>query len=224
MSDPPITSEAEEIDLQIVEQMGRELTTARISPTAEQLFTALDRPAPLVLWSPTVEGLPLEPLCFLLNYWNDARGNATMPPVAAIDPVALKPVLGNIIVLDVLEGGADFRFRLFGTQVAEAARFDWTGSTVDQMRRTLKGPGPAFYLAVYRTLLRHREPVFTISPARAIFNNRFWARLVLPHGNGDQVERILVGNYAIGDTFVNDADERKLAALREQMRAERQPH
>ena len=226
MSEQRISSETEEIDLQVVARMAEELATAQISPTAESLFTARDRPAPLVLWSPTIEALPLDPLRFLLTHWNEARGGATMPPVAAIDPVALKPVLGNIIILDVLEDGADFRFRLFGTQVAEAARFDWTGSTVDEMRRTLKGPGPAFYLAVYRALLRRREPVFTLNPAMAVFKDRFWARLVLPHGDAtkNRVERILVGNYAIGDKFVSDTDERKLAALREQMRAERQPH
>ena len=56
-----------------------------------------------------------------------------------------------------------------------------------------------------------------------IFKSRSWARLVLPHGDGDRVERILVGNYAVGDTFVSDAEERHLADLREQMRAERDP-
>jgi len=91
------------------------------------------------------------------------------------------------------------------------------------MRRTLKGPGPAFYLAAYRALLRRREPVFTVSAAMVIFKDRSWARIILPHGDADRVERILAGNYAIGDTFVSDGDERKLAALREQMRAARQP-
>ncbi|WP_162917016.1 hypothetical protein [Dongia deserti] len=43
------------------------------------------------------------------------------------------------------------------------------------------------------------------------------------HGNDHRVERILVGNYAIGDTFVSDEDERKLTALREQVRAARDP-
>jgi hypothetical protein len=75
---------------------------------------------------------------------------------------------------------------------------------------------------VYRALLRRREPVYTFNSAMAIFKNRSWARLILPHGEGNKIERILVGNYAIGDTFVSDADERRLADLREQMRAERE--
>jgi hypothetical protein len=223
MSNSQTGTEIEEIDPRVVERMAEELVAASRCPTVDQLFTARDRPAPLILWSPAPDQLPLEGLRFLLKYWQDARGAAAMPPVSAIDPLALKPVLGNIIILDVLEGGADFRFRLFGTQVAEAARYDWTGSTVDEMRRILKGPGPAFYLAGYRAVLRRREPLFTLSPAMVIFRNRSWARLVLPHGDGDRVERILVGNYATGDTFVSDADERKLADLREQMRAEREP-
>ncbi|WP_162917017.1 PAS domain-containing protein [Dongia deserti] len=113
--------------------MAEELAKSSFSPTADDLFTALDRAAPIVVWSPPPGSLPLDGLRFLLKYWDDARDQATMPPVSAIDALALKPVLGNIIILDVLEGGADFRFRLFGTAVAEAARLDWTGRTVDDM-------------------------------------------------------------------------------------------
>jgi hypothetical protein len=223
MSDSQAGTEIEEIDPRVVERMAEELATASTSPTADQLFTARDRPAPLVLWSPAADQLPLDGLRFLLNYWTVARGKAAMPPIGAIDPLGLKPVLGNVIILDVLDGGTDFRFRLFGTEVAAAARYDWTGSTVDEMRRILKGPGPAFYLAVYRALLLRREPVYTVNAAMAIFKSRSWARLILPHGDRDRVERILVGNYAIGDSFVSDAEERHLADLREQMRAERDP-
>jgi hypothetical protein len=223
MSDSQAGTEIEEIDPRVAERMAEELATASSYPTVHQLFTTRDRPAPLVLWSPAPDQLPLEGLRFLLNYWNVARGKAAMPPVGAIDPLALKPVLGNIIILDVLENGADFRFRLFGSQVAQDARYDWTGSTVDDMRRILKGPGPAFYLAGYRAVMRRPEALFTLSPAMVIFKNRTWARLVLPHGDGDGVERILVGNYTLGDSFVSDAEERHLAELREQMRAEREP-
>jgi len=223
MSDSRAGTEIEEIDPRVVDRMTEELSSTGSSPTLDQLFIVRDRPAPLVVWSPAPDQLPLEGLRFLLKYWQVARGSAAMPPVGAIDPLALKPVLGNVIILDVLEGGTDFRFRLFGTEVAEAARYDWTGSTVDEMRRILKGPGPAFYLAGYRAVTRRREPLFTLSPAMVIFKNRSWARLVLPHGDGDWVERILVGNYAIGDTFVSDAEERHLADLRDQMRAEREP-
>jgi hypothetical protein len=175
MSDSQAGTEIEEIDPRVVERMAEELATASSYPTVLQLFTTRDRPAPSVLWSPAPDQLPLEGLRFLLKYWDVARGKAAMPPVGAIDPLALKPVLGNIIILDVLENGADFRFRLFGSEVAAAARYDWTGSTVDDMRRILKGPGPAFYLAGYRAVMRRREPLFTLSPAMAIFKNRSWA-------------------------------------------------
>jgi len=222
MSDAQAGTEIEEVDPRVVDRIAEELSTVGSSSTLDQLFIVHDRPRPEIVWSPAPDQLPLEGLRFLLRYWQLARGTNAMPPNGAIDPLALKPVLGHVIILDVLEGGADFRFRLFGTEVAEAARYDWTGSTVDDMRRILKGPGPAFYLAVYRALLRRREPVFTINAAMAIFKSRSWARLVLPHGDGGQVERILVGNYAIGDSFVSDAEERHLADLREQMRAERE--
>ncbi|MBI1774261.1 MAG: PAS domain-containing protein [Proteobacteria bacterium] len=154
-------------------------------------------------------------------FWR--RQEAALPPVSAIDPFALKPVLGNLIVLAVLGDGADFRFRLYGTDVAKEARFDWTGNTVNEMRRTLRGPGPAFYLATYRALLSRRKPIYTVNPAMVVFERRAWGRLALPFGDpgADCVERILVGNYVVSQDFVTDEEERRLASLREEMRAQR---
>lgn len=223
MTNPTPAERLEEIRPEVVARMATELESADASPTAAQLFTRGGRAAPVVRWSPDIADLPVEGLRFLLEHWNAARGSRTMPPVEAIDPIALKPVLGNLLILDALEHGADFRFRLFGTQVAMEARFDWTGYTVDEMRRTLKGPGPAFYLAGYRALMKRREPLFTLSPAMVVLKDRHWARLVLPYGDVERkaVERVVVGNYVIGDSYVSDADEQRLAQLREEMRASR---
>ena len=84
MSDSQAGTETEEIDPCVVARMAEELATARSCPTVEQLFTARNRPAPLVLWSPTEDQLPLEGLRFLLKYWHVARGKDAMPPVGAI--------------------------------------------------------------------------------------------------------------------------------------------
>lgn len=189
------------------------------SAAADETFIALDKPVPEIRWRPAMADLPVEGLRFLLDYWQQAKGGSALPPVGAIDPFALKPVLGDIIVLDVEGDGRDFRYRLYGTNIAESARFDWTGSTVGDMRRVLKGPGPDFYLAIYRAVLQRREPVYTLSPAIVVFSERSWARLVLPFG--DPIQRILVGNYAVGADFLSHEDERKLEELRDAMRARR---
>lgn len=42
----------------------------------------------------------------------------------------LHPWIGRIIIMDVLDGGKDFRYRLIGTKLVEANRRDLTGKRV----------------------------------------------------------------------------------------------
>lgn len=213
----------EEIGDEVVDRMVEEIVASDASATAVRLFVDRGRPGPLVRWRPQPADLPHDGHRFLLAQWQQACGGRTMPPVSAIDPFTLRAVLGALLILDVLDGGADFRFRLYGTAVAEAMRFDWTGRTVDETRRALKGPGQAFYKAVYRALLRRPEPVYTVNAAMIVFRNRAWGRLLLPYGDAatGTVQRILVGNYVLGDEELSDEEERDLDALRQAMRAGR---
>lgn len=212
-----------EIDDATIQRMADELVAGKRHPTADRLFMKRGAPPPSIQWSPVAEALPLEAHRLVLSLWRDAGGGDPFPPVTAIDPFQLKPVLGNVLILEVLNGGADFRFRLYGSTLAAEVRFDWTGATVQEMRRVLKGPGPALYLAAYRAMLRRHEPLYTVNTAMVVFQNRSWARLALPYGDAaaDRIERILVANYVIGDDFVSEDEERRLARLREDMRSDR---
>lgn len=212
-------SDAIEIPPQTVAGMTADYIAGSHSMLADGIFAERGKPAPEVAWQPSPADMPVEGLRFLMDYWQVACGDADLPPAEAIDPFTLKPVLGDVIVLEVEEGGRDFRYRLYGTHVADASRFDWTGRSVEDMRRSLKGPGPAFYLAIYRAVLMRRQPVYTLSPAGVMFADRFWARLVLPFGN--PVTRIVVGNYALGTDFIDPVVEHKLEILRTALRAGR---
>lgn len=223
MQDESPETGPEEIGDAVVDRMVEELVAGNESVTASRLFMERGRPTPVVRWRPRPDDLPHDGHRFLLAQWQRVSGVQTMPPVSAIDPFALRAVLGDLLILDVIDGGADFRFRLYGTAVAEAMRFDWTGRTVDETRRALKGPGQAFYKAVYRALLRRPEPVYTVNAAMIVFRNRAWGRLLLPYGDSASgaVQRILVGNYALGDEVLSDEEERGLDELRQAMRAGR---
>ncbi len=50
------------------------------------------------------------------RYWQSLAPYG-LPMRSAIDPVAIPELLSNIMLLDVLEGGMDFRYRLAGTTV-----------------------------------------------------------------------------------------------------------
>jgi len=67
---------------------------------------------------------------FLKNYWDAKRGARAMPRRADISPAQLKEHLGWVMILEVLPGGRDFRYRLIGTLVTQYFLQDSTGKTV----------------------------------------------------------------------------------------------
>ena len=53
----------------------------------------------------------------LVAYWEKKRGMRLAPCRADVDPVELRMHLPNIFMVDVLDGGADFRYRLIGAAI-----------------------------------------------------------------------------------------------------------
>ena len=67
--------------------------------------------------------------------WEDL-GDGRMPDRQQIDPVAIGPALLPLLVLiDVLEGGRDYRWRLFGSRHQEEYGANLTGSTLSELER-----------------------------------------------------------------------------------------
>ena len=54
----------------------------------------------------------------LYLYWTGKRGQSGYPARRDIDPQEIKPLLPYVMLVDVLEDGRFFRFRLVGTDVA----------------------------------------------------------------------------------------------------------
>ncbi len=71
-------------------------------------------------------------LAFLKDYWLRCRGARAMPSRADINPSDMKEHLGWVLLMDVLPGADDFRFRTVGTRVAEYFLQDATGTTVKE--------------------------------------------------------------------------------------------
>ena len=73
----------------------------------------------------------VHPTCvFLRAYWESKRGGRTLPSRADISPSQLKEHLGWVMILEVLPGARDFRYRLIGTLVTQYFSADATGRTV----------------------------------------------------------------------------------------------
>lgn len=114
----------------------------------------------------------------LLDYWLAKRGRRRMPSRADVDPAELVALLPNLMLVDVVNDGARFRFRLVGTRVARASGEDRTGRFFDEF---------AFFRAYPNVTDQYRQVAIEAEPllATEIFFNR-------EHGTAYDVERLLL--------------------------------
>lgn len=143
------------------------------------------------VWSPTPADLPEPRLVALLGYWSELRGIDGLPKLDATDPLRLGEALGYAMLLEALADG-DFRYRLYGSRIADRAGFDMTG------KRTSEIPShPAIgtlFGVVYRAATARRTPIFTRHTPPAPIDATHWSRLVLPMQGAEGRIDFLVGN------------------------------
>lgn len=93
-------------------------------------------------------------LAFLKDYWERKRGARAMPARADIRPSEMKEHLGWIMLLDVLPGAHDFRFRTVGTRVTEYFLSDATGKTLTEAFTKYGDDAVKAVLATHRKIAR----------------------------------------------------------------------
>jgi hypothetical protein len=102
------------------------------------------------------------------TYWDKKRGARAMPRRADIDPVELRTHLPYFGLVDVIDGGRDFRFRLLGTEFSRLFGRDSTGKTLTEVY----GAGCADVLrwmtTSYAEVLRTKRPVLRLGSMRAV--------------------------------------------------------
>lgn len=93
----------------------------------------------------------------LIDYWQRKHRDGRLPGRAAIDPVALKRVLPQLLLIDVEREPLDFRYRLAGTLTYDIFGFDLTGKRVRDI------PPPDWGETVWRSLaelVKTRQPQY----------------------------------------------------------------
>ena len=138
-------------------------------------------------------------LAAVLDVWETKRGGRFAPHPSEIDAFALPAsALPRIVIVDVIDGGARFRFRLVGTGVAQSSGSDHTGKYVDE---ALSGAVLAAVLHQYRTVVREKRPAYAVAELRleggqSAKNSRLAVPLSL---DGTQVGRLLLVSRTTSD-------------------------
>lgn len=128
----------------------------------------------------------------VMSFWRSARGDRLMPPCKSVRPEMLRGALGYVNLVDVLHEDSarpGFRFRLIGSEVAQAYGADMTGRRVDEVQ-------PEYYADIiqrqFEAVVEERQPCLHEVRFYMDWREHWLVRLSVPLGDSDgAVERIL---------------------------------
>jgi hypothetical protein len=160
------------------------------------VFAQHGAPSPGLVWNPAIDDSQADPLRVLTAYWRGLAGAGAPPHLKQVDPVELRPALGYVMLLDAVEGGRDFRYRLYGSIISAISGFDMTGKLLSE--HPANAYVTEFGIATYRAALQRREPVYPErSPVGAV-QTTSWQRLALPLADDSgAIVRFLAGTAPI---------------------------
>jgi hypothetical protein len=135
-------------------------------------------------------------LAYVLSYWRHKSSPGRPPSRKDIELRDLKSHLPWVILVDSVDGGEDFRYRVVGTRVAEYFLGDGTGKTVrealgDDETKELRD----FTLWLFRETCRTRAPIRFTGPGghvRGVFFPDY-----------DAIQVPLAGDDATPDTVLS---------------------
>ena len=96
----------------------------------------------------------------LVAYWDTKRKGCMAPPRSAIDPIEIPRHLPHLFMLDVIDAGADFRFRLIGTEITRGLGRDSTGRHFSDLFQT-QPKSLAKLLARFALVVEEKRPSFS---------------------------------------------------------------
>ncbi len=128
----------------------------------------------------------------LYEYWIEKRGERTMPARVDIDPLDIIYIVGNVILVDVIDSDPlRFHIRLHGTNLAERVGYELTGKMLDEMPdndfQALAQQSFTWVTTNAQPLRSHRD---------RIIDGRFvrYETVIMPLSeDGERVTRLLIG-------------------------------
>lgn len=172
-------------------------TTEIISGDAADVRAAFDDAAkPRFAWNPSDAALASDKLRFLMSHWTELKGSGPMPHMRTIDPLNMRPVLGYVMLLEPVDGDWDFRYLVYGSEIAAVSEGEMTGrlaSTLAASQSVVE-----FGVASYRAAWRRQEPLYTVRTPVGAYRTAEWHRLTLPlAGDDGRISRLIAGSVPL---------------------------
>jgi len=130
-------------------------------------------------------------LRLLFDHWTALHGGVRLPAPGAFDILDVPKLFGHLHLVDVIGDPARFRFRLFGTTIAEVGGRDLTGRWVDDIVPTAWKQA---VVAAFQEPLRMRRPCYSRWDMDGTRQPLTLHRLACPMStDGRYVDRLIVG-------------------------------
>lgn len=145
----------------------------------------------------------------LHDYWQSKRGERPMPDRADIHPSDFTRMLPSMAIIEVIEGGRDFRFRLFGSELANWMHCDRTNQCFSEM---LPAPGSDLtaeqvqkrWYAIARATLANARPLFWKAPVLSAGSGLTMHAVVMPlTAGGNEIAQLLGGGFITSTPTAN---------------------
>jgi hypothetical protein len=126
-----------------------------------------------------------------LAYWQRLRQGESLPRRRDIDPSAIPRLLPHLQLIEVVDGGVRFRYRLVGTALVTAFGKEYTGQYLDEL---FGGERLAHASHIYATVCAQRRAVFLRSRYSTARNIELMAsRLYMPLSDDGASVNVIFG-------------------------------
>ena len=142
-----------------------------------------------------VDRIEAEKLRDIYRYWRGKCRDGALPSRADLDPMEILPaLLPHVFLVDVVDGGRDFRYRLLGTHIVESVGFEFTGQLVGEFMR---GRMEELQARDYHTLFESREPQHVIGNMVAFGRDYMrYERVMCPlSSDGEAIDMVFGGLF-----------------------------
>lgn len=141
-----------------------------------------------------VDRIEAEKLRDIYRYWRRKCRERAFPSRADIEPTEIPALLSHVFLIDVVDGGRDFRYRLLGTHIVESVGFEFTGQLVSEFMRDREQELRA---QDYHRLVESREPQHVIGNMVAFGRDYMrYERVLCPlSSDGEAIDMIFGGLF-----------------------------